>query len=81
MVPKARIHERTCPLHFKKEHLKPGKCEDEFILNLKNEKIVLYETKSPKMPHSDNEFCLYFNNNSNLGADVCRFDRDSYKFK
>ena len=81
ILTKARMHERKCPLHFKKEHLKPENCEDEFNLALENGKIVLYETKRDHKPHADHEFCLYFNKNSNLGAEVCRFDKDSYKFK
>ena len=83
ILTKARLHERKCPLHFKKVHLKPGgKCEDDFSLDLKNDKIVLYESKRQQnKPYAEHEFCLYFNDNSNLGADICRFDRDSYKFK
>ena len=83
ILSKARPHERKCPLHFKKEHLKPGgKCEDDFSLDLENDKIVLYESKRQQnKPYAEDEFCLYFNDNSNLGADICRFDRDSYKFK
>ena len=59
-----------------------GKCENDFSLDLENDKIVLYESKRQQnKPYAEHEFCLYFNDNSNLGADICRFDRDSYKFK
>ena len=82
ILTKARLHERKCPSHFKKEHLKPsGRCEDDFSLDFLNEKIVLYDKRKQDKPYSEHEFCLYFNDNSNLGADICRFDRDSYKFK